>query len=42
MDGISNTHDRSIVQNPVGMVYAFGRLSISNPYTLFMWNDKLD
>ena len=35
MDGISNTHDRSIVPNPVGMIDAFGRLRVSNPYTLF-------
>lgn len=35
MDLISNTHDRQIQKQPVGILDAFGRLRTSGPYTLF-------
>lgn len=35
MDGVSNTHDRQILTNSKNIYDAFGRLRISNPYTLF-------
>jgi hypothetical protein len=35
MDAISNTHDRQLSKNPIGLLDAFGRLRVSGPYTLF-------
>lgn len=35
MDVVSNTHDRLMQKPPIGILDAFGRLRISEPYTLF-------
>lgn len=35
MDVVSNTHDRLMQKPPIGLLDAFGRLRISEPYTLF-------
>lgn len=35
MEGISNTYDKSLIKDPIGYLDAFGRLRVSQPFTLF-------